>query len=72
MSKSKSGTSTKYITADGYAYLTKRTIVSKARAAGKKAAGEAMQLMGYIVVPEGDWIVKKYEDGRTEKLARVG
>jgi hypothetical protein len=73
MSKSKSeNTATKYTTSDGYAYLTKRTIVSKAKAAGKRAADEAMQIMGFIVVAEGNWIVKKYEDGRTERLAEVG
>jgi hypothetical protein len=59
----------KYATADGYAYLTKRTLVSKAKAAGVKAAETAMEIMGYTVVKEGDWIVKKYADGRQERLS---
>ncbi len=63
---------TKYTTSDGYAYLTKRTVINTAKAAVKKAAKQAMEIMGYVVVAEGEWIVKKYKDGHTEKITKVG
>lgn len=61
----------KNVTSDGYAYLTKRTLARKAQAAVVKAADAAMATMGYVVAQEGDWVVKKYADGRLEKLARI-
>jgi hypothetical protein len=59
------------VTSDGYAYLTKRTLARKAQAAVTKAAGAAMNTMGYVVVQEGDWVVKKHADGRQERLVRI-
>lgn len=61
----------KYSTSDGYAYLTKRTIVSKAKAAGRKAEADAMELMGYVVVVMGDWVVKKYQDGTVVNIRKI-
>jgi hypothetical protein len=53
------------------AYLTKRILIRSARAGGSKAAKEAMKLMGYIIVSENGWIVKKYADGRTKKIKPI-
>ncbi|WP_257666680.1 hypothetical protein [Parapedobacter tibetensis] len=58
-------------TADGYAYLTKRTLLSKAKAAGKKAARSAMEIMGYVLVAEDGWIVRKNADGTTERVEKI-
>ena len=54
-----------------HAYLTKRILVSSARRAGLKASKEAMQIMGYIVVAQDGWIIKKFADGRIEKLEAI-
>jgi hypothetical protein len=61
----------KYTTADGFAYLTKRTLVTKAQAAGKHAASNAMEEMGYVVVVEGTNIVRKYKTGVVELVGQV-
>lgn len=49
-------------------YLTKRILVRLARTAFRKAAKESMERMGYIVVAEHGWIIKKFRDGRIERL----
>lgn len=61
----------KYATSDGYSYLTKRTVVSKAKAAGKKAAKAAMEAMGYVVTIKDGWVVRKFEDGKIEQIERI-
>lgn len=58
----------KYATADGFAYLDKRTVVRKAQAAGRKAAKSAMLTMGYVVTAQNGQIVKKFIDGSFEVL----
>lgn len=60
-----------YQTADGQSYLTKRIVVSKARAAGKKAAENAMKVMGYVVVVENNEVVRKNADGTKEVIALI-
>lgn len=64
-------TKDKYTTADGYSYLTKRTLVSKAKAAGKKAEKAAMDTMGYVVVAQDGWIVRKNEDGSIVRIQQI-
>ena len=49
-------------------YVTKRIVRSVAKSAFTKAAKVSMAVMGYNVVAERGWIVKKYADGRIEKL----
>lgn len=61
----------KETTADGFAYLTKRTLAVKAQAAVVKASDAAMKTMGFVVVQEGDWVIKKYADGRMERIAPI-
>lgn len=62
---------TKYRTSDGFAYLTKRLLVSKAKSAGKTAAKNAMELMGYVVTVKDGWIVKEHQDGRVEQIEQL-
>ena len=61
----------KYNTADGYAYLTKRILVAKAKTAGKKAADAAMHKMGFVVTVQDNWVVKKYADGQIERISSI-
>ncbi len=61
----------KYATADGHVYLTKRLTVSKAQAAGRKAASQAMARMGFVVAAEGDRIVKLFADGSREVVGTI-
>jgi len=67
----KTKANSKYSTADGFTYLTKRTVVSKAKAAGRKAAKGAMVTMGYVVTAQNGQIVKKYADGRIEVMTQL-
>lgn len=60
-----------HATRDGYAYLTKRTVVAKAQTAGKKAAQKAMATMGYVVTTNKGWVVKKYENGSFERISKI-
>ena len=50
-------------------YLTKRRLVSAAKSGIRKAAAETMDIMGYVVIAEDGWLVKRYADGRTERLS---
>jgi hypothetical protein len=52
-------------------YLTKRKLVSAARAGVRKAAAETMELMGYTIIAYRGWVVKKYADGHIEKISRL-
>ncbi|MFI5451361.1 hypothetical protein ACHMWN_04315 [Pedobacter sp. UC225_61] len=59
-------------TSDGFSYLTKRTLVAKAKSAGKFAAKSAMTTMGYVVTVKDGWLVKQYSDGNIEKVQDLG
>ena len=52
-------------------YLTKRILISAAKRGFHEAAEAAMQLMGYTIIAKGDWLVKKYADGRIERISRL-
>ncbi len=49
-------------------YLTKRLLVKLSTKAFRKAATEAMEVMGYVVIEEDGWIIKKFKDGTIEKI----
>lgn len=63
--------SSKYATSDGHSYLTKRITVQRAKAAGKIATQNAMRVMGYVVVAQGNSVVKKYPDGSIEIISAL-
>ncbi|SHG18461.1 hypothetical protein SAMN05444008_12024 [Cnuella takakiae] len=48
-----------------------RKLSREVRSAFEKAADGAMAIMGYVVAQEGEWVVKKYADGRQERLTRI-
>ncbi len=52
-------------------YLTKRLLVSAAKRGIRKAAEETMQIMGYTIIAQNGWIVKKYADGTTEAIEQI-
>jgi len=52
-------------------YLTKRLLVSAAKRAGRIAAKETMEIMGYNVIAQNGWVVKKYADGTIEKIEPI-
>jgi len=52
-------------------YLTKRRLASAARTGIRRAAIETMLVMGYTIIAENGWIVKKYPDGHIEKISRI-
>jgi hypothetical protein len=49
-------------------YLTKRRLVTAARAGIQKAAVDTMKVMGYTIVAYKGWVVKKFADGTIQKL----
>lgn len=55
-------------TSDGFSYLTKRTLVAKAKSAGKFAAKSAMVTMGYVITVKDGWLVKQYVNGNIVKV----
>lgn len=30
-----------------------------------------MEVMGYVIIAENGWLVKRHNDGRTERLSRI-
>ena len=61
----------RYTTNDGYAYLTKRKVVTKAKAAGKAAAKKAMDTMGFVVTTHKGWVVNQFADGTIERISKI-
>ena len=58
-------------TKDGFAYLTKRLLVGKAQSAGKIAAKNAMEVMGYVVTVKDGWVVRAHSDGSVEQIEEL-
>lgn len=52
-------------------YLTKRIVARAARKAINDAAEKAMTVMGFTIVAQGEWIIKKYADGKVEKVTKI-
>jgi hypothetical protein len=52
-------------------YLTKRRLSSAASAGIRLAAARTIRVMGYTIVAENGWIVKKYPDGRVLKIKKL-
>lgn len=52
-------------------YISKRLVEQKSNSAFREAAKKAMELNGYVVIAHEGWLVKKYSDGRIEKLERL-
>lgn len=67
----KKGTPASKKTKEKEPYLTKRILISAARRGFKEAAEETMAVMGYNIIAKDGWIVKKFPDGRIEKLSKI-
>lgn len=52
-------------------YLTKRILIQVAKKAFSEAAKQTMKEMGYNVIVQGDWVVKKHQDGTIEKISKL-
>ncbi len=61
----------RWATKDGFAYLTKRLLVGKAQSAGKVAAKNAMEVMGYVVTVRDGWVIRAHSDGRVEQIEKL-
>lgn len=48
-----------------------KALIKKIQEAGKVEATKAMKVMGYIVVAEGENIIKKFADGRIEIISPI-
>lgn len=53
-------------------YLTKRSLASAAQKGIRTAAETAMETMGFVVVADGNHIVKKFKDGSIEIIKSIG
>ena len=49
-------------------YLTTRLLKSHSEKAFKEAAIETMRIMGYNVIAQDGWVVKKFADGSIVRL----
>jgi hypothetical protein len=52
-------------------YLTTRILEQAANTGFAKAAEQTMKVMGYNVIVQGDWVVKKHQDGTIEKISML-
>ncbi len=52
-------------------YLRTRDLVRRSSKAFRDAAKESMEIMGYLVMAEDGWIIKKHKDGRIEKIEKI-
>ena len=52
-------------------YLTKEITKRAGKKGLLKASKNAMADMGYIVIAQNGWVVKKFPDGSTIKLTRI-
>ncbi|EHQ26347.1 hypothetical protein [Mucilaginibacter paludis] len=52
-------------------YLTKRIVVRAAKRGMKAASSETMEVMGYNIIFQDGWLVKKFPDGSIQKIEPV-
>lgn len=53
------------------AYLTKQVLNRAVRKGVKQAAAEAMKTAGSVVTTDGEWVVRRHQDGRIEQLRKL-
>jgi hypothetical protein len=61
----------RWVTRDGFAYLTKKILVGKAKSAGRVAAKNAMDVMGYVVTVRDGWVIREHRDGSIEQIEKL-
>jgi len=52
-------------------YLTKRLLISSAKSGVRKASEDTMHVMGYLIVVQDGWVVKKFPDGTIERIEPI-
>lgn len=52
-------------------YISKRLVSRKSKRAFQEGAQKAMRMNGYVVIVENNWIVKKFSDGKVEKIKPI-
>lgn len=52
-------------------YLTKRVVIRATKKGMKIASQEAMNTMGYTIIAQEGWIVKKNQDGSVERIEQI-
>lgn len=52
------------------AYLTKRAMLRVSHRAVQNASERAMNLVGYVIKTDGDWIVRVNKDGSIKRIKR--
>jgi phage-related protein len=51
--------------------LTKKILKEAASVGFSKAAAKTMQVMGYNVIVQDGWVVKKFADGSIKKISKI-
>lgn len=51
--------------------LTKKILIEAASEGFSKAAARTMKVMGYNVIVQDGWVVKKHANGRVEKILKL-
>lgn len=51
--------------------LTKKILKEAASVGFSKAAAKTMKVMGYNVIVKNGWVVKKFADGRIQKISKL-
>ena len=51
--------------------LTKKILIKAASVGFSKAAAKTMKVMGYNIIVKDGWVVKKFADGRIEKISKL-
>ncbi|MCH6201938.1 hypothetical protein MMU07_20335 [Aquiflexum sp. LQ15W] len=52
-------------------YVTTRLVEKRSKKAFKEGAKKAMKSNGYVIIAQDGWVVKKYADGKIEKLEQI-
>lgn len=52
-------------------YISTRLVTRKSRRAFQEGAKKAMKANGYVIIAHEGWVVKKFEDGRIEKIEEL-
>jgi len=52
-------------------YISTRMVSRKSKSAFQEGAKNAMNVNGYVVVAHEGWVVKKYSDGRIERMQEL-
>lgn len=55
----------------GEEYLTKRVVIRATKKGMKIASQQTVDVMGYNVIAQDGWVVKKYPDGTIEPIEEI-